>query len=131
MDLEKTRTCCETAHGTLTWPSLLSRLLGISQLEESLFQCNFMYTYSALGSHGRASHGVCHLQARFALMIAGKATIKRKRPEAATMSRWGQTKYFPRFPKSALHEFHQVLLPTEFACMRLDLHSCRTCHDIS
>ncbi|CAL5229801.1 g13195 [Coccomyxa viridis] len=24
------------------------------------------------------------------------------------MSRWGQTKNFPRFPKSALHEFYQV-----------------------
>ncbi|CAL5229804.1 g13200 [Coccomyxa viridis] len=24
------------------------------------------------------------------------------------MNRWGQTKHFPRFPKSALHEFHQV-----------------------
>lgn len=41
-------------------------------------------------------------------MIAAKATIKRKQPEAAAMSRWGQTKYFPRFPKSALHEFYQV-----------------------
>ncbi len=26
------------------------------------------------------------------------------------MSRWGQTKNFPRFPKSALHEFYQVRL---------------------
>jgi len=42
-------------------------------------------------------------------MISAEATIKRKRPEVAAMSRWGHTKYFPRFPKSALHEFHQVL----------------------
>ena len=58
-------------------------------------------------------------------MIAGKATIKRKRPEAANMSRWGQTKYFPRFPKSALHEFHQVLPPTASLYMCSDSCSCR------
>ena len=61
-------------------------------------------------------------------MIPAKATIKRKRPEAAAMSRWGQTKYFPRFPKSALHEFHQVLFPTMHSCKRLDCSSCRIAH---
>ncbi len=59
-------------------------------------------------------------------MIPAKATIKRKRPEAAVMSRWGQTKYFPRFPKSALHEFHQVLLSTVYPCKHLDCCSYRT-----
>ena len=77
-------------------------------MEESLCQCNFRNSYSA-GAIALPRSDVHHLQARFPLMIAAKATIKRKRPEAAIMSRWGQTKYFPRFPKSALHEFHQVL----------------------
>ncbi len=52
-------------------------------------------------------------------MIAVEANIKRKRPEGAAMSRWGQTKYFPRFPKSALHEFHQVLPPSPITASTL------------
>ncbi|CAL5225844.1 g8627 [Coccomyxa viridis] len=41
-------------------------------------------------------------------MNAAEVAIKIKRSEPAVMSRWSQTKDFPRFPKSALHEFHQV-----------------------
>ena len=44
-----------------------------------------------------------------ALMIPGKATVKRKTPEAASMSRWGQThRWGAKSNKSMLHEWHQV-----------------------
>ena len=42
-------------------------------------------------------------------MIPGKATVKRKSPEAASMSRWGQThRWGAKSNKSMLHEWHQV-----------------------
>ena len=47
-------------------------------------------------------------------MIPGKATVKRKTPEAASMSRWGQThRWGAKSNKSMLHEWHQVTRPLE------------------
>ena len=51
------------------------------------------------------------LQARIIFMNAAEVAIKIKLSEPAVMSRWSQTNDFPRFPKSALHEFHQVSIP--------------------
>lgn len=51
-------------------------------------------------------------------MIPGKATVKRKSPEAASMSRWGQThRWGAKSNKSMLHEWHQVTHISMLYCL--------------
>ena len=52
-------------------------------------------------------------------MKVAKATVERKLSEPAVMSRWSQMQDFLRFPKPALHEFHQVLIPIFNPCVYL------------